>query len=67
MHGRSIGKDQLVVPCANDWRIRRNHVMRRVANLLLAGALSMSAAMGSTGLAQWLSDIIHPLAHGHAW
>ena len=35
--------------------------------LLLAGALSMSAAMGSTGLAQWLSDIIHPLAHGHAW
>jgi len=35
--------------------------------LLLAGALSMSAAMGSSGLAQWLSDIIHPLAHGHAW
>ncbi len=35
--------------------------------LLLAGALSLSAAMGSTGLAQWLSDIIHPLAHGHAW
>lgn len=35
--------------------------------LLLAGALSMSAAMGSTGLAQWLSDIIHPLAAGHAW
>ena len=35
--------------------------------LLLAGALSMSAAMGSTGLAQWLSDIIHPLAEGHAW
>jgi len=35
--------------------------------LLLAGALSLSAAMGSTGLAQWLSDIIHPLAEGHAW
>lgn len=35
--------------------------------LLLAGALSLSAAMGSTGLAQWLSDIIHPLADGHAW
>lgn len=35
--------------------------------LLLAGALSMSAAMGSTGLAQWLSDIIHPLAEGHPW
>ena len=34
---------------------------------LLAGALSMSAAMGSTGLAQWLSDIIHPMAEGHAW
>jgi anion transporter len=33
--------------------------------LLLAGALSMSSAMGSTGLAQWLSDIIHPLAVGH--
>jgi solute carrier family 13 (sodium-dependent dicarboxylate transporter), member 2/3/5 len=35
--------------------------------LLLGGALSMSAAMGSSGLAQWLSDAIHPLAHGHAW
>ena len=35
--------------------------------LLLAGALSMSSAMGSTGLAQWLSDIIHPLAVGHPW
>jgi len=35
--------------------------------LLLAGALSMSSAMGSTGLAQWLSDIIHPMANGHAW
>ncbi|MHB1145814.1 MAG: SLC13 family permease [Thiobacillus sp.] len=35
--------------------------------LLLAGALSLSAAMGSTGLAQWLSDVIHPMAEGHAW
>lgn len=35
--------------------------------LLLAGALSMSAAMGSSGLAQWLSDLIHPLAAGHPW
>jgi anion transporter len=35
--------------------------------LLLAGALSMSAAMGSSGLAQWLSDIIHPFAMGHPW
>ena len=35
--------------------------------LLLAGALSMSAAMGSSGLAQWLSDIIHPIAAGHPW
>lgn len=35
--------------------------------LLLAGALSLSSAMGSTGLAQWLSDVIHPLASGHAW
>jgi sodium-dependent dicarboxylate transporter 2/3/5 len=35
--------------------------------LLLAGALSMSAAMGSSGLAQWLSDIIHPFAAGHPW
>lgn len=35
--------------------------------LLLGGALSMSAAMGSTGLAQWLSDIIHPIAIGHPW
>lgn len=35
--------------------------------LLLAGALSMSAAMGSSGLAQWLSDRIHPLAEGQSW
>jgi anion transporter len=35
--------------------------------LLLAGALSMSDAMGKTGLAQWLSDIIHPIAAGHSW
>ncbi len=35
--------------------------------LLLAGALSMSAAMGSTGLAKWFADILHPLADGNAW
>lgn len=35
--------------------------------LLLAGAMSMSAAMGSSGLAKWLSDVIHPLAAGHPW
>jgi di/tricarboxylate transporter len=35
--------------------------------LLLAGALSMSAAMSSSGLAQWLSDHIHPFAEGHSW
>ncbi len=35
--------------------------------LLLAGALSMAAAMGSSGLAQWLADGIHPIAHGHSW
>jgi di/tricarboxylate transporter len=35
--------------------------------LLLGGALSMSAAMGSSGLAQWLADYVHPIAAGHAW
>ena len=35
--------------------------------LLLGGALSMSAAMASTGLAHWLADIIHPIAVGHPW
>lgn len=35
--------------------------------LLLAGALSMSDAMTKTGLAQWLSDAIHPFAQGHSW
>lgn len=35
--------------------------------LLLAGALSMSAAMTSSGLAGWMSDKIHPLAQGHSW
>ena len=35
--------------------------------LLLGGALSMSAAMGASGLAQWLADQIHPVAAGHSW
>jgi anion transporter len=35
--------------------------------LLLGGALSMSAAMGASGLAQWLADLIHPIAAGHSW
>lgn len=35
--------------------------------LLLGGALSMSQAMADSGLAHWLSDIIHPLAQGHPW
>jgi len=35
--------------------------------LLLGGALSMSSAMGASGLAQWLGDHIHPIAAGHSW
>jgi solute carrier family 13 (sodium-dependent dicarboxylate transporter), member 2/3/5 len=35
--------------------------------LLLAGALSLSAAMSASGLAGWLSDKIHPFAEGHTW
>jgi solute carrier family 13 (sodium-dependent dicarboxylate transporter), member 2/3/5 len=35
--------------------------------LLLGGALSMSAVMGSSGLAQWLADAIHPVAAGRSW
>jgi sodium-dependent dicarboxylate transporter 2/3/5 len=35
--------------------------------LLLAGALSLSDAMSSSGLAKWLADSIHPLAAGHPW
>ncbi len=35
--------------------------------LLLAGALSLSAAMSASGLAGWLADRIHPLAQGHPW
>ena len=35
--------------------------------LMLGGALSMSSAMGSSGLAMWLSDIVHPIAAGHPW
>lgn len=35
--------------------------------LLLAGALSMSATMGTSGLAIWLSDVIHPIAAGRPW
>jgi len=35
--------------------------------LLLGGALSMSAAMGSTGLAKYLAAIIHPIVEGKGW
>lgn len=35
--------------------------------LLLGGAISMSIAMGSTGLAKNLADLIHPYVHGHGW
>jgi anion transporter len=35
--------------------------------LLLAGALSMSATMGTSGLAGWLADAIHPIAAGRSW
>jgi len=35
--------------------------------LLLAGALSMSDAMGKTGLAQWLADLLHPVVTGQPW
>jgi solute carrier family 13 (sodium-dependent dicarboxylate transporter), member 2/3/5 len=35
--------------------------------LLLAGALSLSDAMSTSGLAKWLADAIHPLAAGHPW
>jgi sodium-dependent dicarboxylate transporter 2/3/5 len=35
--------------------------------LLLGGALSMSAAMGSTGLAKYLAAVIHPVVEGKGW
>lgn len=35
--------------------------------LLLAGALSLSAAMSSSGLARFLADLMAPIAVGHAW
>ena len=35
--------------------------------MLLAGALSLSAAMSGSGLAGWMSDRIHPLAQGNSW
>ena len=35
--------------------------------LLLGGALSLSAAMGSTGLAKNLADLVYPLVQGRGW
>ncbi|MBI3371031.1 MAG: DASS family sodium-coupled anion symporter [Betaproteobacteria bacterium] len=35
--------------------------------LLLAGALSLSSAIGSSGLAKWFADVIHPVAAGQPW
>ncbi len=34
---------------------------------LLAGALSLSAAISSSGLALWAADHIYVAAHGHGW
>lgn len=35
--------------------------------LLLAGALSLSSAMSSSGLAKYLADVMAPVAQGHSW
>jgi anion transporter len=35
--------------------------------LMLAGALSLSSAMGSSGLGKWLAEIVAPLAAGKPW
>lgn len=35
--------------------------------LLLGGAITMTAAMSKSGLAQWLADNIHGLVVGHSW
>ncbi len=35
--------------------------------LLLGGAITMTAAMSKSGLAQWLADGIHGLVEGHSW
>ncbi len=35
--------------------------------VMLVGALSMSRVMGSSGLANWLADQIHPLVLGYPW
>ena len=35
--------------------------------LLLAGALSLSTAMSSSGLAAYLAGLLHPIAAGHSW
>jgi anion transporter len=35
--------------------------------LLLGGALSLSAAMGSSGLAKQMAALIHPWVEGHGW
>ncbi|MDN7179389.1 anion permease [Caballeronia sp. SEWSISQ10-4 2] len=34
---------------------------------LLGGALSLSAAISGSGLAQWVADHIYTVAHGYAW
>lgn len=35
--------------------------------LLLGGAITMTAAMSKSGLAQWLADHIHGMVNGHSW
>jgi sodium-dependent dicarboxylate transporter 2/3/5 len=35
--------------------------------LLLAGALSLSNTMSTSGLAKWLADVLHPVGAGQSW
>lgn len=49
-----------------DWREIQSRTIWGTL-LMLAGALSLSAAMGSSGLGRWLAEMIHPVAAGKPW
>ena len=63
-----IGLSVLFVPgvLSFNWQEIQNRTIWGTL-LLLAGALSLSTAMSSSGLAKYLADVMAPIALGHAW
>lgn len=74
LHGLSseivalIGLALIFAPGVLDlnWKLIQDHTIWGTL-FLLGGALSLSAAISSSGLAQWVANHIYVIAHGYVW